>query len=408
MSIWNYANLQLKDLVAYEPGKPIEDVARDLGLAPESIIKMASNENPLGPSPKAIVAMRDAVKDVHIYPDGASYRLRQALAEKFDLEMGNLIIGCGSNEIIEFIGHAFLQPGDNIITAKHAFLVYKLMAKVFGADTIEVPDPGYVHDLDAMLAEVTAATQLICVCNPNNPTGAAYTEKELRALTDVLLKHPHVWIMTDDMYEHILYDDFKFATIAQVAPALAFEANPVVVALRGSARGQAARIPGAHHEAQVRPGRHLALVVLRHHPAHHHAGEEVEVAQDRIGDVAADIALEMGLPEKQVKGVRLAGYVHDIGKISGSGFAFGYLGGLLALIIMLLLLAENATTGKTLLGIDPLFGLDAEARERSALAEANESWQHVPVSFRVCPCPSPSFPSPPTSPSSPGPPTPRS
>jgi len=86
---------------------------------------------------------------VHIYPDGGSYKLRNAIAEKFGLEMGNVILGCGSNEVIEFIGHAFLKEGDNIITAEHAFLVYKLMAKVFGAETIEVPDPGYVHDLDA-------------------------------------------------------------------------------------------------------------------------------------------------------------------------------------------------------------------------------------------------------------------
>jgi len=145
MSIWNHANPQLKDLVAYEPGKPIEDVARERGLKPEDIIKLASNENPLGPSPKAIQAMQEAVKEVHIYPDGASWKLRNALASKFGLEMGNIIVGSGSNEIIEFIGHAFLKPGDNIITAEHAFLVYKLMAKVFGADTIEVPDPGFAH-----------------------------------------------------------------------------------------------------------------------------------------------------------------------------------------------------------------------------------------------------------------------
>lgn len=202
MSIWNYANPQLKDLVAYEPGKPIEDVARERGLRPEDIIKMASNENPLGPSPKAIAAMQEAVKEVHIYPDGASYKLRNALADKFGLEMGNIIIGCGSNEIIEFIGHAFLQPGDNIITAKHAFVVYKLMAKVFGAETIEVEDPGYVHDLDAMAAAITPRTKKIFIANPNNPTGTLVTQEAIDRFMDKV--PPHVVVVFDEAYYEFL------------------------------------------------------------------------------------------------------------------------------------------------------------------------------------------------------------
>ncbi|MEN3940209.1 histidinol-phosphate transaminase [Prosthecobacter sp. SYSU 5D2] len=202
MSIWNYANPQLKDLVAYEPGKPIEDVARELGLKPEEIIKMASNENPLGPSPKAITAMQEAVKEVHIYPDGASYRLREALAKKFDLQMENIIVGCGSNEIIEFIGHAFLKPGDNVITAKHAFLVYKLMAKLFGADTIEVDDPGYVHDLEAMAAAVTPQTKEIFVANPNNPTGTLVTQEAIDRFMDQV--PPHVVVVFDEAYYEFL------------------------------------------------------------------------------------------------------------------------------------------------------------------------------------------------------------
>ena len=159
MSLWDIANPQLRDLVAYEPGKPIEDVARELGLDPDAVIKLASNENPLGPSPKAIVAMREAVANVHLYPDGGGYRLREAIAGKFGLEMNQVILGNGSNEIIEFIGHAFLQPGDEVVTADHAFVVYKLMATLFGATTVEVPDPGFTHDLDAMLASITPRTR---------------------------------------------------------------------------------------------------------------------------------------------------------------------------------------------------------------------------------------------------------
>lgn len=202
MSIWDYANQQLKDLVAYEPGKPIEEVARERGLRPEDIIKMASNENPLGPSPKALLAMREAVQEVHIYPDGGGWKLRRAIAEKFGLELSNVILGSGSNEVIEFIGHAFLKPGDNIITAEHAFLVYKLMAKVFGADTIEVADPGLVHDLDAMAAAITPNTKEIFIANPNNPTGTLVTQEQIDRFMDKV--PPHVMVVFDEAYYEFL------------------------------------------------------------------------------------------------------------------------------------------------------------------------------------------------------------
>jgi len=201
-NIWDFANAQLKDLVAYEPGKPIDEVARERGLKPEDIIKLASNENPIGPSPKAIEAMQKALAELHIYPDGGSYKLRSAIAEKFGLEMGNIILGCGSNEVIEFIGHAFLKEGDNIITAEHAFLVYKLMAKVFGAETIEVPDPGYVHDLEAMAAAVTPRTKEIFIANPNNPTGTLVTQEQIDAF---MAKVPaHVVVVFDEAYYEFL------------------------------------------------------------------------------------------------------------------------------------------------------------------------------------------------------------
>ncbi|MCP5557386.1 MAG: histidinol-phosphate transaminase [Verrucomicrobiaceae bacterium] len=202
MSVWDYANPQLKDLVAYEPGKPIEDVARELGLAPEDIIKLASNENPLGPSPKAQEALQKVIAEAHIYPDGGGWKLRTAIAEKFGLARENVILGCGSNEVIEFIGHAFLKPGDNIITAEHAFLVYKLMAKVFGADTIEVPDPGYVHDLDAMAAAITPQTKEIFIANPNNPTGTLVSQEQIdRFMAQV---PPHVVVVFDEAYYEFL------------------------------------------------------------------------------------------------------------------------------------------------------------------------------------------------------------
>lgn len=179
MSIWNYANRQLRDLEVYEPGKPIEDVARELGLKPHEIIKLASNENPLGPSPKALAAMRDALDRAHFYPDGGGYYLREAIAEKTGLKRENVILGNGSNEIIELIGHAFLRPGDEVITAKHAFVVYKLMATLFDAHTVEIDDPGFTHDLTAMASAVTEHTREIFIANPNNPTGTLVRQNEI-------------------------------------------------------------------------------------------------------------------------------------------------------------------------------------------------------------------------------------
>jgi histidinol-phosphate aminotransferase len=198
MNVWNHANPQLKDLVTYKPGKPIEELARERGMQPEDIIKLASNENPLGPSPKAVAAMTEALGQAHIYPDGFGFKLRDAIAKQFDVGIGQVVLGNGSNEIIEFIGHAFLKPGDNIVTAEHAFVVYKLMATLFGAETIEVPDPGFVHDLDAMLAAITPQTKELFIANPNNPTGTMVSMEALERFMD---KVPdHVVVVIDEAY----------------------------------------------------------------------------------------------------------------------------------------------------------------------------------------------------------------
>src|SRR6266852_709794 len=147
MSLWQYAQPHLRDLVAYEPGKPIEDVARELGLRPEQHIKLDSNEKPLGPSPAALQAMRKTLESAHVYPDGGGYYLRQAIAAKHGLEIENVILGNGSNEIIE------------VIAARHAFVVYTLMATLMGAKTVEVDDPNFAHDLAGMAAAITPRTR---------------------------------------------------------------------------------------------------------------------------------------------------------------------------------------------------------------------------------------------------------
>ncbi len=196
------ANQWVCDLVPYEPGKPIEETARELGLAPEDIIKLASNENPLGPSPKAKEAMIAEVDYAHLYPDGGGYKLRSALAQKHDVEFENVVLGNGSNEIIELLCHSFLKPGVSLIAAEHAFVVYKLMATLFGADYIEVPDPGFVHDLDAMADAITPETRLVFIANPNNPTGTLVKQAEIDRFIDRL--PDHVVAVFDEAYYEFL------------------------------------------------------------------------------------------------------------------------------------------------------------------------------------------------------------
>lgn len=202
MNIEQYANRFVCDLVAYEPGKPIDETARELGLDPRDIVKVASNENPLGPSPKAKVAMVEALEESHIYPDGGGYRLRSAIAQKLDVDLDNVVIGNGSNEIIELLCHCFLNKDAELIAAEHAFVVYKLMATLFGAKYVEVPDPGFVHDLDAMADAITDKTRLVFIANPNNPTG---TVVDQAAIDRFMARVPeHVVVAFDEAYYEFL------------------------------------------------------------------------------------------------------------------------------------------------------------------------------------------------------------
>src|ERR1044071_2935773 len=177
--MWDIANPQLRDLAVYEPGKPIEETARELGVNSSEITKLASNENPLGPSPKALAAMRGALESAHLYPDGGGYYLREALATRLGFTRDHIILGNGSNEIIELLGHAFPGRGDEVIVSEHAFSAYKWVAAVLGARAIEVPSPDLRHDLDAMIAAITPKTRLIFVANPNNPTGTLAGQDEI-------------------------------------------------------------------------------------------------------------------------------------------------------------------------------------------------------------------------------------
>jgi histidinol-phosphate aminotransferase len=178
-SIWDLANAQLRDLAVYEPGKALEETARELNVDAGEIVKVASNENPLGPSPKAVAAMRSALTHAHIYPDGGGFYLRRALGARFGLSQDNIILGNGSNEIIEFLCHAFLRPDDEIVTSQFAFIAYKIIATLFGARTIETQAPQFEQDLDAMIDAITPTTRLIFIANPNNPTGMFLSQAKI-------------------------------------------------------------------------------------------------------------------------------------------------------------------------------------------------------------------------------------
>jgi histidinol-phosphate aminotransferase len=202
MNIEELANPSVLTQPVYEPGKPIEDVARELGLDPEGIVKLASNENPFGASPLAVKAAKKALKGVALYPDGGCVRLRAKLGAFHGVEPRQVVVGAGSNELLELLGHVFLRPGDEALMSECSFAVYKLVALLFGARPVEVPMVNFTHDLAAMAAAVTERTRLVFVCTPNNPTGTFNTEEEVLAFARGL--PGHVVLVLDEAYGEFL------------------------------------------------------------------------------------------------------------------------------------------------------------------------------------------------------------
>lgn len=186
----------VESIKPYEPGKPIREVERELGLS--RVIKMASNENPLGPSRRALRAMRRALRDVHYYPDGSSYYLRKRLAEEHGIGENQLIIGNGSNEIIEFLARGFLSEGDQVISSASTFLVYPLITQACGAEYVEVPMKDFRYDLKGILDRITDRTRLIFVANPNNPTGTCVSRDEVEEFINKVPKE--VIVCFDEAY----------------------------------------------------------------------------------------------------------------------------------------------------------------------------------------------------------------
>jgi histidinol-phosphate aminotransferase len=203
MTYAELANPGILTQPVYEPGKPIEAVARELGLDPAGIIKLASNENPFGSSPLAIAAATRALHEAQLYPDGGYFSLRTKLADQTGLAIDQFVIGDGSNELIELVGHAFLAPGVECVMHRHAFIVYKLVTLMFGAEPVEVPlATGLRQDLDALLAAVTSRTRVMFLASPANPVGATNTAEEIARLIRGL--PPHVILVFDEAYAEFL------------------------------------------------------------------------------------------------------------------------------------------------------------------------------------------------------------
>jgi histidinol-phosphate aminotransferase len=206
-------NPALEKLPVYQPGRPIEEVARELSIPAGDIIKLASNENPLGPSPAALRAMQETLAHLHLYPDGNAFSLKNKLSQTLGLTPGHLILGNGSNEIIEFVGHALLAPGGEIVVSQYCFAIYPIIARLFGAGIATVPAREYGHDIPAMFAAISPSTRVVFVANPNNPTGTlAPAEEILRLITEA---PPHVLIVMDEAYIEFLTDPLNLVQLIE-------------------------------------------------------------------------------------------------------------------------------------------------------------------------------------------------
>ncbi|MDP2228800.1 MAG: histidinol-phosphate transaminase [Moraxellaceae bacterium] len=186
----------VQKLSPYQPGKPIEELERELGL--NDIIKLASNENPLGCSPRVLTAIDSGLGELALYPDGNGFVLKKALADFYDRPLAEVTLGNGSNDILELVGRAFLKPGDEAVFSQHSFAVYPLVVQAVGATGISVPALEWGHDLVAMAAAITDKTRVVFIANPNNPTGTWVEEGELDAF--LMAVPENVLVVLDEAY----------------------------------------------------------------------------------------------------------------------------------------------------------------------------------------------------------------
>ena len=211
MDLCDNAPPYIRRIAPYQPGKPISELARELGLQESEIIKLASNENPLGVSPRAAVAIPRAIAELSRYPDGSGYELKQALSRKLGIVPERIVLGNGSNDVLEMVARAFLSSATNAVYAQHAFAVYPLATQATGARGIEVAARDFGHDLDAMRSAIDRDTRVVFIANPNNPTGTFVQPDAMRAF---LRQAPaHVVVVVDEAYQEYLPAELQADTI---------------------------------------------------------------------------------------------------------------------------------------------------------------------------------------------------
>jgi histidinol-phosphate aminotransferase len=204
----------VRAIAPYQPGKPISELARELSLAEADIVKLASNENPLGPSPRALAAAQDALFDMALYPDGAGFALKAKLSEKLGVAANQIVLGNGSNDVLDMAARAFLAPGASSVYAQHAFAVYPIATQTVGAQGIAVAAKYYGHDLAAMRAAIRDDTRVLWIANPNNPTGTFLPWAEIEAFLETVPKA--VLVVLDEAYGEYLPTDDRCDTLAWI------------------------------------------------------------------------------------------------------------------------------------------------------------------------------------------------
>ena len=201
----------VRGIAPYQPGKPISELAREMGLDEEDIVKLASNENPLGASPRALAAIENVLMEVARYPDGNGYALKSALAQRFGVGLEQIVLGNGSNDVLELVAHAFLSPTADAVFSQYAFAVYPLATQAVGARGIEIPARDFGHDLKAMLEGLTERTRVVFIANPNNPTGTLLDAEELLHFIEQV---PHsVLVVLDEAYTEYLPEQVRADSI---------------------------------------------------------------------------------------------------------------------------------------------------------------------------------------------------
>ncbi len=196
----------IEKLIPYKAGKPIEEVKRELGL--ERVYKLASNENPLGPSPRAVEAMRDVMAELHLYPDSSGYKLRNALAERYKVKMENVVLGSGSEGIMATIVRTFLHGDEEVLTSDGTFVGFMVLARAQGVPIVTVPLKEYGYDLKAMAKAITPKTKVIYLSNPNNPTGTIFNRNAFEVFLDLVPQH--VLIILDEAYFEFVGDLYDY------------------------------------------------------------------------------------------------------------------------------------------------------------------------------------------------------